>query len=207
MESDFPLYLRAYARLAGEFVRRWIERPKQCVVAVFHHCPPSRHYQSVDILLRDRLTRLQPSDGEAVLLYGRGGLGRRMARIASTARCRFVAYGCTGEAAPNIEYKQTSYEGFLADLAACKAVICTAGQQLIGEARYFGKPVLVVPIPRQHEQEINARYARKEAIGDYCPIGELSAQRIHRFLDRRFAGRRMCNGVDQVLELLRVGYG
>jgi uncharacterized protein (TIGR00661 family) len=204
---DFPLHLRVYAQLAGQFVQRWIHRPKQCIVAVFHACPPSRHYQRVDVLLRDRMARLQPSDGEHVLLYGRGELGRRMSQIASAVPARFVAYGFEGVRAANIEYKQTSYDGFARDLASCKAVLCTAGQQLMGEARYFGKPLLVVPMPGQYEQQINARYARQLGIGDYCSIRQLSKDRIQAFLQRRFADRQAANGVDQVLELLEIGNG
>jgi UDP:flavonoid glycosyltransferase YjiC (YdhE family) len=86
-------------------------------------------------------------------------------------------------------------------------VVCTGGQQLIGEARYFGKPLLVIPIPNQHEQEINARYAQREGIGDYCPIGRLSPERIERAINRRVAPPRRANGVDQVLDLMGIGYG
>jgi uncharacterized protein (TIGR00661 family) len=205
--SDFPLYLQVYSRLTGEFVRRWIKQPRQCIVAVFHHCPPSAHYQRVDVLLRDTIARLRPSEGEHVLLYGRGELGRRMTRIASTVPSCFIAYGCEGVAAQNIEYKSTSQEGFARDLASCKAVVCTGGQQLIGEAGYFGKPVLVIPIPNQHEQEINARYARSEGIGDYCPIGRLTRERIERAIGRTVRRRERANGVDQVIDLLGIGNG
>jgi UDP:flavonoid glycosyltransferase YjiC (YdhE family) len=66
--------------------------------------------------------------------------------------------------------KPTCNDEFIADLASCKAVISSRGQQLIGEARYFGKPPLVVRMPKQHEQEINARYTKKEGLGDYCSI-------------------------------------
>ena len=205
--GDFPLFLQFYSRLAGQFVRWWIKRPSRCLVAVFHRCPRSRHYQHVEALLREHVASLHPCDGGHVLLYGRGALGRRMAQVASTVGERFVAYGFRAEAAPNIEYKPTDSRQFIADLASCKAVISSGGQQLIGEARYFGKPVLVVPMPKQHEQEINAHYAKKEGLGDYCPIARLSSERIGRFLRQRFVRCRPGNGVDQVLELLRIGHG
>jgi uncharacterized protein (TIGR00661 family) len=204
---EFPRRLRIYGRLAGQFVRRWIHKPRQCIVAVFHPCPPNPRYQRVEALLRDRLAQLRPTQGSHVLLYGRGELGRRIARVASTLAERFVAYGCEGVAAENIEYKATSYEGFTRDLASCKAVLSTAGQQLIGEAQYLGKPLLVVPIPRQHEQEINAHYARLQGIGDFCPIECLTGDRIRAFLEQRFVGRSAVNGVDQVIELLEIGHG
>ncbi len=205
--KDFPLSLRIYGRLAGAFVRRWIKQPQPCIVAVFHPCPVSPVYQRVNTLLRDRLAALKPTAGDHVLLYGRGELGKRMARIAGTVPERFIAYGCNGQPADNIEHKQISYDEFAADLASCKAVVSTGGQQLIGEASYFGKPLLVVPIPKQHEQEINARYVRQERIGDFCPIGRLSADRIREFLGRSFLAKPPANGVDQTLELLGISYG
>jgi uncharacterized protein (TIGR00661 family) len=202
LPGDFPLRLRAYVRLAGAFVRHWICRPRQCIVAVFHACPPSRHYVRVDALLREHVAKVRPSDGEHVLLYGRGELGRRMAEIAAGVAATFIAYGCDGPASPNIEFRPMSNEAFIADLASCRAVLCAGGQQLIGEARYFGKPMLIVPIPRQHEQEINARYAEREGIGEYCPIDELTRNQIDALLQRRFSGQRTANGVDQALKFL-----
>ena len=158
-------------------------------------------------MLRDRMARLRPSKGDHLLLYGRGKIGKQMARIASAVPERFIAYGCSGQPAENIDHKQISYDEFAADLASCKAVVCTGGQQLIGEARYFGKPMLVVPIPNQHEQEINARYARKERIGDYCPLGRLTAARMRNFLRQEFLEKPSTNGVDETLELLGISYG
>lgn len=207
LDRDFPRFLRAYGRMTGLFVRWWIRNPRQCIVAVFHPCPPSRYYQRVEVLLRDRIAQLQPTEGDHILMYGRGELGNRMARVAATVPERFIAYGFEGPPADNIQYKQTSYEGFARDLASCRAVVSTAGQQLMGEARYFGKPLLVVPMPKQHEQEINALYAHKEGIGESCSIDELTGERIQSFLQRRFAERQPANGVDQVLELLEIGDG
>jgi uncharacterized protein (TIGR00661 family) len=205
---EFPWFLRTYARLAGAFVRRWIKGPRERIVAVFHECPPSRYFVSINTLLRDRIANLRPTTGDHILLYGRGELGKRMARVASTVGERFTAYGCDPVDAPNIEFKATNYDEFAADLAACKAVLCSGGQQLIGEARYFGKPMLIVPIPQQHEQEINARIAQQEGIGEYCPIVQLSRERILAAYSRRSRALvRPANGVDQALELMGICNG
>jgi uncharacterized protein (TIGR00661 family) len=203
----FPYYLRMYSWFTGQFVRRWIKRPTQCIVAVFHRCPPSNKYRQVDALMRDRFTRLIPTDGEHILLYAKGIIGQRMLKIASATPASFIAYGSNGIAAENIEYKPTSSDQFVADLAACRGVLCTAGQQLMGEARYFGKPLLVVPMPKQYEQEINARYARIEGIGDYCSIDELTSSRIVQSFGNGKTPSRTANGVDQALELLGIGHG
>ncbi|REK09044.1 MAG: hypothetical protein DWQ37_19490 [Planctomycetota bacterium] len=206
--SEFPLFLQAYGRLTGKFVRHWLKRPRQCIVAVFHDCPESRHYRPVDALMRQRIVELTPSEGDHVLVYARRGLGRRIVEAAAQVpHARFIAYGYEGPPADNIEYRPTSEERFAQDLASCRAVVCSGGQQLIGEARYFGKPLLVVPIPKQHEQEVNARYARRDGIGDFCPIEQLTPARIERFLAGRYSRGRRANGVDQVLELLGIHHG
>jgi len=205
--SGFPFSLRAYGWLAGQFVRHWIRGPRECIVAVFHTCPPSRHFRRVDALLRDHIAQLEPTPGDHVLIYGRGQLGRRMAEVASTVPARFIAYGFDGPAAPNIEYKQASYEQFAADLASSRAVLATAGHQVISEARYFAKPLLVVPMPNQHEQAINAHHARFEGFGDFVSIDELSPVHIHQTLERRVTAPRPASGVDQALELLGIGHG
>lgn len=203
---DFPLTLRVYAYLAGQFVKRWIKHPRECIVAVFHRCPPSPAFQRVEALMRAHIARLKPTEGDHVLIYGRSELGRRMAEVAATVPAKFIMYGSDGPPAANVQYKQASYEQFAADLASARAVVALAGQQLMGEARYFGKPLLAVPMPNQHEQEINARYARIEGIGDYCSIRDLSRQRIVEFVDRRFSPARPANGVDQAIELLGIGH-
>ena len=203
----FPLSLQWYGRMAGAFVRRWITGPRDSIVAVFHDCPPSRHFRRVDAFVRDRIARLEPSVGDHVLLYGRGGIGRRMVEIAATVPARFIAYGFAGPAAANIEYKQASYDQFAADLASSRAVIASAGHQLISEARYFGKPLLVVPMPNQHEQAINAHYARLEGLGDFVTVDRLNAEHIEQTLRRPALRSRPGNGVAQTLDLLGIGYG
>jgi uncharacterized protein (TIGR00661 family) len=197
-----PLGLRTYCRLAGAFVQRWIHEPRLCIVAVFHRCPPTPRYLRVHTLIRDRMACLPATAGDHVLIYGRRAIGQQLVRAAASLPERFIIYGCEGPPAGNLTYKRTSYDEFAADLASCKAVLCTAGQQLIGEAAYFGKPILAVPIPRQHEQEINARFVRLENIGDCCSLHELTAPRIEHFLRQSFTAKPPINGLDEATNLL-----
>jgi uncharacterized protein (TIGR00661 family) len=193
-----------YCRLAGAFVERWIRQPRLCIVAVFHHCPATPRYLRVHTLLRDRMACLTPTTGNHVLIYGRRAIGLQMVRAAASLAERFIIYGCDGPPADNLTYKRTSYDEFAADLASSRAVICTAGQQLLGEAAYFGKPILAVPIPRQHEQEINARFVRLEGIGDFCPLDRLTPSRVHGFLRQSFTMRPPINGLDEAINHLGI---
>jgi uncharacterized protein (TIGR00661 family) len=207
LAPTLPLLLRAYGRLAGIFVESWIRHPVQCIVAVFHRCPESKKFRGVDALMRNRFSQLSPTDGEHILLYAKGVIGKRIARITSTVPAKFIAYGCPEVPASNIECKDVNSDDFITDLASCRGVLCTAGQQLIGEAKYFGKPVLVVPIPGQHEQEINARYARIEGIGDYCPIDHLTSALITSAFYKPKHSAKPGNGVEQVIDLLGINNG
>ena len=59
-------------------------------------------------------------------------------------------------APPAVRLKSPSRAGFLADLAAARAVVSTAGFTLLSEALHLGKPVLAVPNRGFFEQTVNA---------------------------------------------------
>jgi UDP:flavonoid glycosyltransferase YjiC (YdhE family) len=69
----------------------------------------------------------------------------------------------------------------LDDLARCRAVFSTAGNQLVGEALWFGKPVLVMP---EHtvEQRLNAAAVERLRIGRQVSHTEVTSSAIERFL-------------------------
>jgi len=93
---------------------------------------------------------------------------------------------------PNITFKRPSLEGFLADLAGSRAVICTAGFTLISEGLYLGKPLLVAPNGGIFEQIINARFLEKDGLGEaVSPGSRLTPPDVRGFLDRapRYADR------------------
>jgi uncharacterized protein (TIGR00661 family) len=207
LETTFPLYLSWYCSMAGAFVRYWIKQTELNIVAAFHDCPKSPAYRSVDAMVRSELAAASSSDDGHVLVYARQSLGQRIAICASRISAKFLLYGFEGPPGNNLQYRPHSYPDFAHDLASCRAVVCQAGQQMLAEARYFGKPSLAIPMPNQHEQEINARYVRHEGLGDFCPIGSLTSERIQRFLDQSFNVTRRPNGVDQVLDLLGIGHG
>lgn len=58
----------------------------------------------------------------------------------------------------NLRYQPFSEDKFIDDLASCRGVIAGGGFTLMGEAVYLHKPMLAVPLGRQFEQVLNARY-------------------------------------------------
>jgi predicted glycosyltransferase len=56
-------------------------------------------------------------------------------------------------------------EKFLAMMAGCRAVVCTAGFESVSEAAYLGKPVLMIPVQNHIEQFLNALDAVNAGLG------------------------------------------
>jgi len=64
-----------------------------------------------------------------------------------------------------LTFHQLNAEKFLGMMAQCRGLVTTAGFESICEAMYLGKPVLMVPVEGQYEQECNAIDALKAGAG------------------------------------------
>ncbi|MFW6137339.1 MAG: glycosyltransferase family protein, partial [Candidatus Aminicenantaceae bacterium] len=73
---------------------------------------------------------------------------------------------------------------FVEDLAACRGLVSTAGNQLLGEALYLGKPVLAMPEPKNFEQAINAHFLQESGGGVSIKMEECDYTSVRKFLDR-----------------------
>jgi uncharacterized protein (TIGR00661 family) len=131
-------------------------------------------------ILRQEVLRAKPREGEDVLVYVTSP-APDLARLLTTIRCRFVAYGFDREGVEdNVQFKKSSMAGFLQDLAGCRAIIANAGFSLLSEAFYLGKPYLAIPVEHQFEQVFNAYYVDKMGYG--ATWDELNKERIESFL-------------------------
>ncbi len=121
-------------------------------------------------ILRPEIVSATPSRGDHVLVYqtAEGNEGLADVLKATGVECR--VYGMRrgiehDEIDENLHYRPFSEEGFISDLASCRAVIAGGGFTLMGEAVYLRKPMLAVPLARQFEQVLNARYLEREGFG------------------------------------------
>lgn len=131
-------------------------------------------------IVRSEILQKKPSNGDSVLVYVTSP-SPDLARLLKSVRCHFVAYGFGRDGEDgNILFKKPSLDGFMEDLAGCKAVVANAGFSLVSEALYFGKPYLAVPVKNQFEQIYNAYHLNKMEYGSYWP--ELNKERLESFL-------------------------
>jgi uncharacterized protein (TIGR00661 family) len=79
-----------------------------------------------------------------------------------------IAYGFPEVTQPGnhglVKFRQPQRQQFLLDMAASRAVLTTAGFCLPLEAAQLGKPVCVVPIPGQWEQQVNAFHLKSAGL-------------------------------------------
>ena len=131
-------------------------------------------------LLRQEILNATPTQGDHVLVYVTSP-APALAKLLSTVRCPFVAYGFGREGTDgNVQYKKPSLDGFFADLIGARAVIANSGFSLVTEALHLGKPYLAVPVSHQFEQVFNAYWVQKSGYGSYW--NELNKERIESFL-------------------------
>ena len=131
-------------------------------------------------ILRQEVLQARPTSSDYVLVYVTSP-SAELTELLKHIRQRFVCYGFDGEGEDgNLLFRKPSLDGFLADLAGCKAVLANSGFSLISEALHLRKPYLAWPLKRQFEQVFNAYYIQKMGYGAYWE--DLNKERVESFL-------------------------
>ena len=210
--SCLPWRLRTLANLMTPVVKAYYHRQATKVISSFYF-PPLRHSRpnivQAGVLLRPEVLEAIPERAGHLLVYLR--------RFASPAvlealrRCgREVRIYGLGELPRTglLRFLPVDEQMFLDDLASCDALISNAGNQLLGEALYLGKPVLAIPEAKNFEQEINAHFLKAEGGGDWVEADRFDLPTLMQFLHRidqpwTAVNRHRINGLPDVLAVIR----
>lgn len=143
--------------------------------------------QLVPPVVRKTVLQFPRSDGDHILMYCTDSGDTMRDRIYNiVSQCtdhRFFIYGFNIETQKgNCTFKQTSTNNFLKDLAACRAVVATAGFSLLSECLHFRKPMLLMPVHDQFEQFVNACHIKKLGMGVWTR--SLTLDDLRGFLER-----------------------
>ena len=138
-------------------------------------------------ILRPEILAAKASRGEHLLVYqtgeGNDALADTLQKTKIECRIYGMRRGITEEEIEgNLRYRPFSETTFIDDLASARAVIAGGGFTLMGEAVFLRKPMLSVPLAKQFEQVMNARYLEKEGFG--CAARTLEdPKEVTRFLE------------------------
>ena len=160
--------------------------PERILISSFYPAEPA--YPQVRIvgpMLRDEVLNARASNGDYLLAYFNKGEHQYLPHVDRALRlldCKVVVYGTRLRGVDdNLDFRAPSVDGFVRDLAGCHAVLSTAGNQLIGEAIHFGKPLLAMP-EDAFEQRLNASMIERMGVGMHGDLKRLTPSDIDRFL-------------------------
>ncbi len=178
---SYPGQYRADAAAAKLVTRLMTPHADTYLVISFFTAPvKKRNTFLFPPLLRQEILAATPSVGEHVLVYVTSP-APALARVLSSVRGRFIAYGFGREGEEgNILYRKPSLDGFMRDLTSASALVANAGFSLVTEALHLGKPYLAAPVEHQFEQIFNAHWLQKMGYGAYWQ--DLNKERVESFL-------------------------
>jgi uncharacterized protein (TIGR00661 family) len=154
------------------------------LITSFFYPPVRKKYTTlVPPILRPPVLAAERAPGEHVLVYQTQTTNKELVPALKKLPNEFRVYGLGAkDAEANVQFRGFSDTGFVDDLRTARAVIAGGGFSLMSEAVSLGVPMLSVPVARQYEQELNARYLEKLGYGAWAP--ELDLGVLGRFLDR-----------------------
>ena len=157
MDFSYPLEWKADALFIENLIRVMIPRPCISLVTTFYFGKKRNDRTFLfPPILRQAVLDQKPANGGYILVYATSEFKTLIDHIKTYKREKFIVYGFNiDKIEKNLIYKSFSREGFLNDLAGCRAVIATAGFTLMTESFYLGKPVLALPMKGQFEQVLN----------------------------------------------------
>ena len=161
-------------QLTKAFIKSKLPLCDEYFITTFFH-PPIRKERTrlFPPILRPEILAAKRRNGEHLLVYttgeGNEGFAEALAKTGLECRIYGMRRGITEEQVDgNLRFQPFSEDKFIDDLASCKAVIAGGGFTLMGEAVYLHKPMLAVPLARQFEQVLNARYLELEGYGRHA---------------------------------------
>jgi uncharacterized protein (TIGR00661 family) len=184
--SALPFGLRQRARMAAPFVSALYDWQRDTIVSSFYAPPLKRSHRGttwIGTLIRPELVRLKPQRGSYLLAYMRRETSPHT--LAALAACgREVRLYGLGERPRqgSLRFFAIDERRFLDDLGGCAAVVSTAGNQLVGEALYLRKPLLVLPEALNFEQAVNAYFLEQSGAG-WAEGSRLTTARLGAFLE------------------------
>ncbi len=168
--------------------RRLVCRPERVIVAAFYEGEARREgVRVVGPIVRREVRETEPTAGEHLLVYFTNAETHFTPQVEDALRragCPVKVYGPRRRGTEGtVEFCPIGNLPFIRDLASCRGVLSTSGNQLISESIHLGKPLLTVP-EEALEQRLNAQFVQDWRIGMRADRHRITPELIRAFLDR-----------------------
>jgi uncharacterized protein (TIGR00661 family) len=213
-----PKHLPSYFVAQG-VVRSYHPFGRKCIiVSVFKPKLRTKRIRKTGIIIAGPIIRHEVEDlkhkvtkKDFVLVYVKPVLEKAIVPVLKKIDDQFIMYVKSPEKMrkkSNILYKAHSAENFAHDLARCRAVISSAGEQLMSESLYLGKPVFLMPEGGNFEQIMNGYSVKKAKVGDFKDIAKVNEEDILAFLknldsyEKNIKKMKIKNSIDEVMRII-----
>ena len=184
-----PLLLRRYAWWMSWSIRAYYGRGDYEAVTSSFYTPPLKpgfeQVRQVGPMLREELVATVPHQEDFLLSYLRPNTPPRVLETLAECGWDVRVYGL-GERPQQgrVSFHAIDERRFVNDLAHCAALVSAAGNQLLGEALFLGKPVFAIPEEMHHEQQINACFLQQMGAGNWTTLESFSPAPLAKFLSQ-----------------------
>lgn len=208
--TSMPAWLQRHAFLMSMVVRGFYSGQRETVVSSFHNPPLRKAWtraRQIGVLLRDDVRRAKTENRGHVMAYFRKFASKPILNALRKCRRGVTVFGLgEHEACGNIVFRDGGEPEFLESLATCEALVTTAGNQLVGEALYLGKPVFALPESGNYEQYMNAHYLKESGGGVWSDMDYVNPDELRTFLDNSatYAQRTSNSAVDGTYEAINI---
>lgn len=209
--SSMPLSLRLHAAYMGAIVRGYCRHQVHRIVSSFYFPPLKRGLKNVSqvgVMLREDVRAAEPTNEGHLVAYWRRFAGGNVLQALESIGREVRIYGLGKQPTrKNLVFNDIDEQGFVEDLATCDALISTAGNQLVGEALYLGKPVFGMPEARNYEQYMNGHFLQQSGAGRTMELERLTGGDLRDFLEnldvyRSRIDRQRMNGLPRTLSIV-----
>jgi uncharacterized protein (TIGR00661 family) len=184
--SSLSMELQWYAWWMGWAIRWHYAGRCHGVMTAFYQPPVKPGFERLQLvgpIIRPEVVAAKPTNGDYLLSYLRAATPERVFDVLARSPLPVKIYGLgSREPRGNATFHPIHEHHFIEDLAGCRAVVCAAGNQLLGEALFLGKPVLAIPEEIHHEQRINAHFLRDMGAGDWTTLEAFDEAKLAEFL-------------------------
>jgi uncharacterized protein (TIGR00661 family) len=183
-----PAALQRRAAWLGAVVGLYYSGQQATIVSSFCY-PPLRRLRGrvvqVGPLLRPSVLSARPDRGSHVVVYLRKFGSQALLTALDGLGIEVRAYGLGARPSRGrIRFFAIDEQRFVEDVAGSRALITTAGNQLLGEALYMEKPVLALPEPNNAEQLLHGHLLANESTGEWLDFNAVDEPALRGFLNR-----------------------